>query len=79
MWERFPIWLRAHRADPKAEWYIPFVVDDLVHEGRADVRVLPTDSPWFGITYREDRARVAAAIQRLVDAGVYTADLWHVR
>jgi len=74
--ERFPIWLRAHRADPKAEWYIPFVVDDLVHEGHADVRVLPTDSPWFGITYREDRARVAAAIQRLVDDGRYPAQLW---
>lgn len=77
--ERFPIWLQGHAADPKAEWFIPFVVDDLIREGRADVRVLPTDSPWFGITYRDDRSRVAAAVRRLIDAGCYPADLWHGR
>jgi len=72
----FPSWLRANAANPKAEWYIPFVVNELVLQGRADVRVLPTESQWFGITYRDDRPRVAAAIQRLVDAGVYPANLW---
>lgn len=74
--ERFPAWLRANTANPKAEWYIPMVVNELVKEGRADVRVLSAESPWFGITYREDRPRVAAAVASLVAAGAYPARLW---
>lgn len=72
----FPAWLRANAANPKAEWYIPFVVNELVQQGRADVRVLPTDSQWFGVTYREDQPRSAAAVRQLVDAGVYPGNLW---
>jgi choline kinase len=72
----FAPWLQANGSNLKAEWYIPFVVNELVKKGRADVRVLPTDSQWFGITYRDDRPRVAAAIQQLIDAGVYPANLW---
>ena len=74
---KFAPWLQANGTSLKAEWYIPFVVNELVQQGRAAVHVLPTDSQWFGVTYREDRARSAAAIQRLVDAGVYPANLWH--
>ena len=73
---RFPAWLHAHAGNPRAEWFIPMVVNELVREGRADVRVLAADSPWFGITYREDRPRVAAAIAGLVAAGTYPARLW---
>ena len=73
---QFPVWLQANASNLKAEWYIPFAVNELVQKGRADVRVLPTDSQWFGITYRDDRSRVAAAIQQLVSDGVYSANLW---
>ena len=73
---RFPEWLRAHSANPKAEWYIPFVVDEMVREGTAEVEVLPTESSWFGVTYREDKPLVVAAVQALVDAGEYPAKLW---
>jgi len=73
---RFPAWLEANVAREKAEWYIPFVVDELVHEGKATVDVLPTDSAWFGATYREDKPLVAAAIRRLVDAGEYPPNLF---
>ncbi len=73
---RFPAWLAAHGAEPKSEWYIPLVVNELVREGRATVRVLTSDSPWFGVTYREDRPRVAAALGELVAAGAYPARLW---
>jgi len=75
--EQFPLWLRANGENPKAEWYIPQVVSELVHAKRADVRVLPTTSSWFGITYRDDRARVSSEIHRLVAAGVYPENLWH--
>jgi len=73
--ERFPAWLDANASNPKAEWYIPFVVDEMIREGRADVTVLPTDSSWFGVTYREDKPAVVAAIRALTDAGEYPARL----
>lgn len=73
---RFPAWLAENGTREKAEWYIPFVVDELVREGRATVDVLPTDSAWFGATYREDKPLVAAAIRKLVEAGQYPADLF---
>jgi hypothetical protein len=72
----FPPWLQSNAASLKAEWYIPFVVNELVQQGRADVRVLPTASQWFGVTYREDRPRSAAAIGKLIEAGIYPSNLW---
>ena len=68
---RFPAWLEKNGSAPKSEWYIPFVVDELVREGKADVAVLPTDSRWFGVTYREDKPFVTAEIAKLVAAGEY--------
>lgn len=73
---RFPAWLERQLGNPKAEWYIPFVVDELIQEGLADVEVLPTESAWFGVTYREDKPVVVAAVQALVSAGEYPAKLW---
>ena len=72
---RFPKWLAENGAKEKSEWYIPFVVDELIREGKADCRVLPTDSSWFGVTYREDKPHVTAAIRALVDAGEYPQSL----
>ena len=48
----------------------------LIHEGKATVEVLPTESAWFGATYREDKPFVTAAIRRLVDAGEYPSNLF---
>ncbi len=72
---RFPEWLAKNGGQPKSEWYIPFVVDELIKEGKADCRVLPTDSRWFGVTYREDKPFVMSEIKKLVDAGEYPANL----
>ena len=73
---RFPAWLEKNGQTPKAEWYIPFVVDELIHEGKADVAVLPTDSSWFGVTYREDKPFVMQEIAKLVAAGDYPQTLF---
>jgi len=73
--KRFPDWLAVNGAKEKSEWYIPFVVDELIHEGKADCRVLPTDSSWFGVTYREDKPHVTAAVRALVEAGEYPSNL----
>jgi len=63
--------------DPlKSEIYIPLVVNELIRRGQAVVRVLESPAAWFGVTYREDKPRVADAIRGLVDSGVYPARLW---
>ena len=60
----------------KSEFYLPFAVQQLKDEGVCDVRVYPTQSRWYGVTYSEDKPRVKAAIQAMVDAGEYPSDLW---
>ena len=73
---RFAAFLAARGTEMKSEWYIPFVVDELIKEGKADCKVLPTDSSWFGVTYREDKPFVVDSIGKLVAAGEYPAPLF---
>lgn len=73
----FPAFLDANISNLKSEWYIPFVVDKMIQEGRADVSVLPTESSWFGVTYRDDKPDVVGAIGELVAQGVYPKALWN--
>jgi len=72
---RFVKFLAARGTEMKSEWYIPFVVDELIKEGKADCTVLPTDASWFGVTYREDKPFVVSEIRKLVDAGEYPVNL----
>ncbi|MFP4483402.1 MAG: nucleotidyltransferase family protein [Spirochaetota bacterium] len=62
--------------DPKAEFYVPWALNNLISAGRATLTPLSTDAQWFGMTYREDKPTVEEAIQRYVDAGVYPSRLW---
>ncbi len=64
------------KADPeKAELYIPTVVNELTEAGRATVQVLQTDARWFGVTYREDKPTVMAAIAQMTEDGAYPREL----
>ena len=63
-------------ANPNAEFYLPAAVSVMIARGAAAVRVLPTDGAWFGVTFREDKPRVVAAVAELVRAGKYPAALW---
>ena len=74
--ERFPVWLKDNINVPKSEYLIPTVVDELVHEGKASLKVLETSSVWFGVTYKEDKPGVVAALKKLVDAGEYKEGLY---
>lgn len=60
----------------KAEYYLPFSVDDQNKQGVCDVRVYPTHEIWQGVTYPEDKERVKSAIRALIDEGRYPAKLW---
>lgn len=60
----------------KAEYLLPTIVDDLIKEGTAQVKVLDTRDKWFGVTYQEDKYVVKDSLQKLVNDGVYPAKLF---
>lgn len=67
--------LKAEIDNPKAEFFIPTVVDTLVRNGEATVRLLDTDSRWFGVTYSADRPVVVAKLAALHADGTYPTPL----
>jgi len=74
---RFRVFLERSAGNAgTAEYFLPDVVGDLVKEGKARVKVLPTTERWFGMTYKQDREAVRAAISKLVARNVYPSDLW---
>lgn len=72
----FPIWLKENINVPKSEYLIPSVVDELVKEGKASLKLLSTSSVWFGVTYKEDKPGVVKALKALVDKGEYKEGLY---
>jgi len=65
----------ARGAEPKAEFYLPAAVAAMIAGSTAEVEVLPTNATWFGVTYRDDRPRVVAAIADLIAANRYPLSL----
>ena len=74
--KRFPEWLKEHGNELKSEYLIPSVVSELVEEGKATLKLLSTDSVWFGVTYKEDKPGVVKALKELVDKGEYKEGLY---
>ena len=74
--ELFINFLNAHGQKPKSEFFIPFVVNDLIRSGRASVEVLDTTARWFGVTYSDDRPGVVAKLRELTEAGEYPTKLF---
>ncbi len=74
--EFFPVWYDANKENPKAEYYIPTVVNRLIAAGTSTLRVLRSEAQWHGITYKEDKPALSAAIERMVAAGKYPEKLW---
>ena len=73
---QFARFLQEHGQESNAELYIPSVVDEVVIAGKATVRVLPTNEPWFGVTYRADKSLATASMRKLIDQGIYPERLW---
>lgn len=74
--EGFSNFLKQHINDPKSEYYIPTLIDELICSQSARVKVLSCNSRWFGVTYREDKDYVKSAVNQLVNEGVYPENLW---
>jgi UTP-glucose-1-phosphate uridylyltransferase len=72
----FKDFLQANGQNPKAEFYIPYAVNELIQSQKASVRVLPTTSQWFGVTYKDDRPAVVQRLQQLHDKNVYPEKLF---
>lgn len=74
----FPAFLeKGLRENPmKCEYYLPEVVSRLLQEGRATVSVLAIEDKWYGVTYKEDKPVVEAAIRKMKEEGIYPEKLW---
>ena len=77
---RFPAFLDKTLAEnpEKGEYFLPTVVSQLIDEGKARVKVLRSEDKWYGVTYREDKPTVTAAIAEKTAAGLYPDRLWEV-
>lgn len=60
----------------KAEYFLPFVVNDQIRDGKADVTVLKSPDKWFGVTYKADKPVVMAALAEMMQNGTYPDPLW---
>ena len=72
----FRDFLREKASIPTSEYYIPNLIDYLIKEEQAIVKVLSSDSEWFGVTYQEDKPFVTEKLQELIDDGFYPNKLW---
>jgi NDP-sugar pyrophosphorylase family protein len=62
--------------DLKSEFFIPIIGDRFIHEGKGQIKIIPTEASWFGVTYKEDAPSVQQSIDRLVSSGVYPDKLF---
>lgn len=68
----FPVFLKGLKnGDLKSEYLLPTIIDQMIKDGRARVRVLETKDHWFGVTYKEDKEGVAESIRTLISQGIY--------
>ena len=75
---RFPKFLdETAKTNPlKGEYFLPSVVSQLLGEGKARVRVLESADKWFGVTYKEDKPVIVAALKQMCEDGLYPEGLW---
>lgn len=75
--KRFPAFLTQSKDNIlKAEYFLPFVVDELIKENKTDVKVLKTTEKWYGVTYKEDKELVVNAVKKMIKDGKYPERLW---
>lgn len=72
----FMTFLQEQGQQEKSEFFIPIVADSFIKKQGGVIRVIPTSSQWFGVTYKEDAPGVQQQVNHLVAAQVYPANLW---
>jgi len=72
----FEAFLEENYKEPKAEFFIPLVVNHVIVNGLATMEVLKSNARWFGVTYKQDKEYVTSEIQKLKENGTYPVNLW---
>lgn len=67
----FAEFLKDNINEPKAEYYLPLIITELIENGTKRVKVLPAEDKWYGVTYKEDKPQVVAAIEEMISKGWY--------
>lgn len=73
--EYFREFIDANAGNPKGEFYIPTVVNDLINRKEITLKVLESKDQWFGVTYKEDKELAVSSINSLIEKKIYPADL----
>jgi NDP-sugar pyrophosphorylase family protein len=74
--KQFHEFLAKNHESPKAEFYIPLFVNDMIKQNVGKVKVISGGNTWFGVTYKEDKEEVAGKIRELIAQGQYPSKLW---
>lgn len=74
--KQFAEFLTGHGQELKSEFYIPMLIDFLIHSGRKKVEILHCAENWFGVTYKKDKPNVVEKINLLIQEGRYPEKLW---
>jgi len=74
--EGFKEFLLQQGNELKSEYFIPLLINDNIVKGKIRTKVLECDSPWFGVTYKEDKPFVQQRINELIESGAYPDNLW---
>lgn len=72
----FHKFLQENIQNPKAEFFIPIVGDHFIKNEGGKIKVIPTSSQWFGVTYKEDAPVVEKSLNELISKGEYPERLW---
>lgn len=73
---QYQIFLDKNIHDIKSEFFMPSVADYFIKSGKGTIKMIPTASKWFGVTYKEDAPIVRENISKLIEEGVYPTNLW---
>ncbi|HWJ25112.1 MAG TPA: hypothetical protein VNS32_01135, partial [Flavisolibacter sp.] len=74
--EGFKEFLKNNINNPKSEFLIPYSADQFIKQGKGVIKVIPTSSQWFGVTYKEDAPVVKRSLDEQVESGSYPNRLW---
>jgi len=74
----FVDFVKNNPEDPKAEFYIPLVANDLLEKKAIELKVLTSTEKWYGVTYKEDKDDVVTAMKNLHSSGKYPKALWNI-
>lgn len=67
----FEEFLKENINEPKKEYFLPYIVTELIESNTKKVKVLPAEDKWYGVTYKEDKPQVVAAIEEMIEKGLY--------